>query len=99
MMQFLKWILFGNTNNKNKELSQSLAECRARIDELENQNRKLTHTIEDLSTCVSAVASATQLLAQDVNAIAVLVSESSKKKLDDPFSIFGRDDDDDGYLH
>lgn len=99
MMQFLKWILFGNTTNNQKELTQTLAECHARIDQLEKDNQKLTHTIEDLSTCVSAVASATQLLSQDVNSIAVLISESSKKNLVDPFSLYGRDDDDDGYLH
>lgn len=99
MMQFLKWILFGNTTNKHKVMAQDLAECHTRIDQLEKQNQQLTHTIEDLSACVNTVANATQLLAQDVNSIAVLISESSKKKLADPFALFGRDDDDDGYLH
>jgi len=99
MMQFLKWILFGNTTNNHKELAQDLVKCHVRIDQLEKQNQQLTQSIDELSSCVSTVATATQVLAQDISSIATVITESSKKKLADPFRLFGNDDDDDGYLH
>ena len=99
MMQFLKSILLPKRTD-NTELKKKLEEASVKIECLEEEIQMMATAISEISGCLTSLAEASQVLAQDVVMITSVIQTvySSSQASTDHFKSFF-DSDDDDYLN